>query len=94
MTILNGHKDAQGRPLSEYSAFSAFEYGLPAEAYDKLARAKEACDLLQLLFSCHPHQDGGLMNTAAPGVAALMEYLRADLTDVTRCCALIEEVRA
>ncbi|BCQ37461.1 hypothetical protein ERHA54_00640 [Erwinia rhapontici] len=93
MTHSFGHNGAQGRPLPESGAFSAFEYGLSADAFDKLSRAKEACDLLQLLFAFHPHNDGGVMQSTAPGMAALMEYLRADLIEVTRCCALMEEAR-
>ena len=46
--------------------------------------------MLQLLFSEYPSQVGALDAGCAPGVAALMEYLRADLTDITHSCALIE----
>ena len=93
MTVSIGHNGAQGIPLPENGNFSAFAYGLPEDAFEKLTRAKEACDLLQLLFSEHPCS-GSFTTHSVPGVAALMEYLRADLNDVTRCCALIKEVRA
>ncbi|KDT79594.1 hypothetical protein AB20_4393 [Escherichia coli 3-475-03_S1_C1] len=46
--------------------------------------------MLQLLFSEYPSQAGALDAGCAPGVAALMEYLRADLTDIAHSCALIE----
>lgn len=93
MTVSIGHNGAQGIPLPENGTFAAFTYGLPEDAFQKLTRAKEACDLLQLLFSEHSCP-GSLTTHSLPGVAALMDYLRADLTDVTRCCALIEENRA
>lgn len=92
MTVSIGHNGAQGIPLPENDAFAAFTYGLPEDAFEKLTRAKEACDLLQHLFSEHSCP-GSLTTHSLPGVAALMDYLRADLTDVTRCCALIEEAR-
>lgn len=93
MTVSIGHNGAQGIPLPENGTFAAFTYGLPEDAFEKLNRAKEACDLLQLLFS--EHSCPGSLNThSLPGVAALMDYLRADLTDITRCCALLEEDRA
>ncbi|WP_448684391.1 hypothetical protein [Enterobacter cloacae] len=93
MTMSIGHNGAQGIPLPENGTFNAFAYGLPEDAFEKLTRAKEACDLLQLLFSEHPCSSS-LTAHSVPGVAALMEYLRADLTDVTRCCALIGEAHA
>ena len=93
MTVSIGHNGAQGIPLPENGTFAAFTYGLSEDAFEKLTRAKEACDLLQLLFSEHSCP-GSLTTHSLPGVAALMDYLRADLTDVTRCCALIEEARA
>ncbi|HCH7881228.1 TPA: hypothetical protein NHT99_003574 [Escherichia coli] len=46
--------------------------------------------MLQLLFSEYPSQAGALDAGCAHGVAALMEYLRADLTDIAHSCALIE----
>ncbi|HAH9134970.1 TPA: hypothetical protein HIP39_004864, partial [Escherichia coli] len=49
-----------------------------------------ACDMLQLLFSEYPSQAGALDAGCAHGVAALMEYLLADLTDIAHSCALIE----
>lgn len=94
MNISNGHNGAQGIPLPETGVFSAFEYGLPADAFEKLNRAMHACDLLQLLLSEHPGDAGSVAGHTVPGMAAVMEYLRADLTDVTRCCALIGEAHA
>lgn len=93
MTVSIGHNGAPGTPLPENGTFAAFTYGLPEDAFEKLTRAKEACDLLQLLFSEHSCP-GSLTTHSLPGVAALMDYLRADLTDITRCCALLEEDRA
>lgn len=93
MTVSIGHNGAPGIPLPENGTFTAFTYGLPEDAFEKLTRAKEACDLLQLLFSEHSCP-GSLTTHSLPGVAALMDYLRADLTDITRCCALLEEDRA
>ncbi|MBJ4549865.1 hypothetical protein JGE44_23705, partial [Salmonella enterica subsp. enterica serovar Derby] len=59
-------------------------------SFGKLTRARNACDMLQLLFSECPSQ-GGMMNAdCTPGVAALMEYLRSDLTDIAHSCELIE----
>ncbi|MBJ4248641.1 hypothetical protein JGD73_23155 [Salmonella enterica subsp. enterica serovar Typhimurium] len=67
----------------------AFAYGLSEESFGKLTRARNACDMLQLLFSECPSQ-GGMMNAdCMPGLAAQMEYLRADLTDIAHSCALI-----
>ncbi|PNK62528.1 hypothetical protein A6J33_006935 [Pantoea sp. FDAARGOS_194] len=92
MTVSIGHNGAQGIPLPENGTFAAFTYGLPEDAFEKLTRAKEACDLLQLLFSEHSCP-GSFSAHSVPGLAALMDYLRADLTDVTRCCALLKEDR-
>ncbi|HGC3553611.1 TPA: hypothetical protein ACIYHL_003333 [Escherichia coli] len=41
-------------------------------------------------FSEYPSQAGALDTGCAHGVAALMEYLLADLTDIAHSCALIE----
>lgn len=92
MNILNGHPGAQGRPLSEAGHFDAFTYGLSEKSYEKLARAKDACDLLQQLFAQHPHNDGLPFGSSVPGVAALMDYLYSDLADVTRRCGPLQEM--
>ncbi|MBW6090890.1 hypothetical protein KZ770_24320 [Escherichia coli] len=68
----------------------AFAYGLSEDSFGKLTRARNACDMHQLLFSEYPSQAGALDAGCAHGVAALMEYLRADLTDIAHSCALIE----
>ncbi|TWY16725.1 hypothetical protein [Enterobacter roggenkampii] len=90
MNISNGHNSAQGYTLPEKHNAGAFAYGLSEDGFGKLTRARNACDLLQLLFSEYPSQVGALDTGCAPGVAALMEYLRADLTDIAHSCALIE----
>ena len=90
MNILNGHNSAQGQTLPEKHNTGAFAYGLSDESFWKLTRARNACDMLQLLFSEYPSQAGALDAGCAPGVAALMEYLLADLTDIAHSCALIE----
>ncbi|EMZ5363314.1 hypothetical protein ABD483_002630 [Escherichia coli] len=89
MNISNGHNGAQGHTLPEKHNTGAFAYGLSEDGFGKLNRAREACDMLQLLFSEYQSQ-GGLYASYAQGVAALMEYLRADLTDIAHNCALIE----
>ncbi|WBD85674.1 hypothetical protein OGU21_05905 [Klebsiella oxytoca] len=69
---------------------TAFAYGLSEDGFGKLTRARNVCDILQLLFSEYPSQVGGLDAGCAPDVAALMEYMREDLTDIADSCALIE----
>lgn len=90
MNISNGHNGAQGRALPEKHDSGAYVYGLSEDDFGKLTRAREACDMLHLLFTEYPSQGGSLDSGCAPGVAALMEYLRADLTDIACSCALIE----
>ena len=90
MNISNGHNGAQGHALPEKHNSGAFAYGLSEDGFGKLDRARKACDMLQLLFSEYPSQAGALDAGCAPGVAALMEYLLADLTDIAHSCALIE----
>lgn len=90
MNISNEHNGAQGLALPEKHNASAFAYGLSEDSVEKLARARKACDMLQLLFSEYPSEGGTLDACCAPGIAALMEYLRADLTDIAQSCALIE----
>lgn len=74
MNISNGHNSAQGRALPEKHNTGAFAYGLSEDGFGKLTRARNACDMLQLLFSEYPSQVGALDAGCAPGVAALMEY--------------------
>ncbi|HAT1645940.1 TPA: hypothetical protein I8Y12_001821 [Raoultella planticola] len=90
MNISNGHNSAQGQTLPEKHNSGAFAYGLSDESFWKLTRARNACDMLQLLFSEYPSQAGMMNSDCTPGVAALMEYLRADLTDIALSCALLE----
>lgn len=90
MNISNGHNGARGHVLPEKHNAGDFAYGLSEDGFEKLTRARNACDMLQLLFSEYPSQFGTLHAGCAQGVAALMEYLRADLTDIARSCALIE----
>lgn len=90
MNISNGHNGAQGHILPEKHNDGAFAYGLSEDGFWKLTRAREACDMLHLLFSEYPSHGGLLSAGCAPGVAALMEYLRADLTEIAHSCALIE----
>lgn len=90
MNISNGHNGAQGHALPEKHNSGAFAYGLSEDGFGKLARARKACDMLQLLFSEYPSQGGTLDAGCEPGIAALMEYLREDLTDIAQSCALIE----
>lgn len=51
MNISNGHNGAQGHALPEKHNSGAFAYGLSEDGFGKLARARKACDMLQLLFS-------------------------------------------
>ena len=90
MNISNGHNGAQGHTLPEKHNTGVFAYGLSEDSFGKLTRARNACDMLQLLFSEYPSQAGALDTGCAHGVAALMEYLLADLTDIVHNCALIE----
>lgn len=50
MNISNGHNGAQGHSLPEKHYTGAFAYGLSEDGFGKLARARKACDMLQLLF--------------------------------------------
>ncbi|MBP2195850.1 hypothetical protein [Pantoea cypripedii] len=93
MNIFNGHNGAQGIPLPENNPFDAFTYGLSEASFEKLARAKDACDLLQQLFAQHPQNDGLPFGSNVPGVAALMDYLYSDLADVTDQCGPLTEAR-
>ncbi|HCR1907295.1 TPA: hypothetical protein ONC25_004685 [Enterobacter asburiae] len=74
MNISNGHNGAQGHALPEKHNTGAFSYGLSEDGFGKLTRARNACDMLQLLFSEYPCQGGTLDAGCAPGIAALMEY--------------------
>ncbi|EFV2294214.1 hypothetical protein HRI48_004599, partial [Salmonella enterica] len=69
MNISNGHNSAQGRALPEKHNTGAFAYGLSEDGFGKLTRARNACDMLQLLFSEYPSQVGALDAGCAPGVA-------------------------
>ena len=89
MNISDGHNGAQGRALPKKHSACAFAYGLSEDGFGKLTRAREACDMLHLLFTEYPSHGGTLEAGCASGVAALMEYLRADLTDIAHSCALI-----
>lgn len=89
MNTSNGQHAAQGHPLPLNRRFHA--YGLPEDAYEKLERAKDACDLLQQLFAQHPKNDGLPFGGS---VAALMDYLYADLQEVARHCAPLTEAKA
>ena len=60
MNISNGHNGAQGHALPEKHNSGAFAYGLSEDGFGKLARARKACDMLQLLFSEYPSQGGTL----------------------------------
>ncbi|MGK6329207.1 hypothetical protein ACMGGR_16525 [Erwinia sp. BNK-24-b] len=91
MNTSNGQHAAQGRPLPLNRRFYA--YGLPEDAFEKLERAKDACDLLQQLFAQHPQNDGLPFGGSVPGVAALMDYLYADLKEVARHCAPLTEAK-
>ena len=93
MNFFNGHNGAQGNALPENSQFDAFTYGLSENSFEKLARAKDACDLLQQLFAQHPQNDGIPFGSNVPGVAALMDYLYCDLADVTDQCSPLTEAR-
>ncbi len=50
MNISNGHNGAQGHTLPEKHNTGAFAYGLSEDSFGKLTRARNACDMLQLLF--------------------------------------------
>ncbi|HGC3553608.1 TPA: hypothetical protein ACIYHL_003330 [Escherichia coli] len=52
MNISNGHNGAQGHTLPEKHNTGVFAYGLSEDSFGKLTRARNACDMLQLLFSC------------------------------------------
>ena len=58
MNISNGHNGAQGHTLPEKHNTGAFAYGLSEDSFGKLTRARNACDMLQLLFSEYPSQTG------------------------------------
>ncbi|VFS40106.1 Uncharacterised protein [Serratia liquefaciens] len=90
MNISNGTKVLRATLCLKKHNSGAFAYGLSEDGFGKLARARKACDMLQLLFSEYPSQGGTLDAGCAPGIAALMEYLRADLTDIAHSCELIE----
>ena len=60
MNISNGHNGAQGHTLPEKHNTGAFAYGLSEDRFGKLTRARNACDMLQLLFSEYPSQAGAL----------------------------------
>ena len=91
MNISDGHNGAQGRALPEKHSACAYAYGLSEDGFGKLTRARECLRhaapslLLNIRLMV-----GTLEAGCASGVAALMEYLRADLTDITHSCALIE----
>lgn len=50
MNISNGHNGAQGHTLPEKHNTGVFAYGLSEDSFGKLTRARNACDMLQLLF--------------------------------------------
>lgn len=66
MNFSNGHNSAQGHTLPEKHNTGAFAYGLSEDGFGKLTRARNACDMLQLLFSEYPSQGGTLDAGCAP----------------------------
>ena len=89
MNIAHGHFSAQGNALP--SKQKTHPYGLTEEANEKLQRAAAACDFLQLLLSEYPRRDYIHFGEGAAGMAAITEYIRADLADAKKGCELLTE---
>ncbi|QLP23384.1 hypothetical protein [Enterobacter roggenkampii] len=83
MNVTHGQFSAQGRSLPAEQTYS---YGMTEEAHQKLERATAACDFLQLLLSQYPTRDSLPLAENMPGMAAMMEYLQADLIEVSQQC--------
>lgn len=84
MNVAHGQFNAQGRSLP--SEPQKYPFSMTEEDHQKLQRATAACDFIQLLLSQYPTRDGLPLAENMPGMAALMEYLRADLAEVTQHC--------
>ena len=89
MNVAHGQFNAQGRSLP--SEPQKYPFGMAEEAHEKLQRATAACDFLQLLLSQYPTRDSLPLAENMPGIAAMMEYLRADLTEISQQCVYQEE---
>lgn len=84
MNVTHGQFNAQGTTLPPERQNYAF--GMTEDAHDKLQRATAACDFLQLLLSQYPTRDSLPLAENMPGMAAMMEYVRADLIEVSQQC--------
>lgn len=89
MNVTLGQFSAQGIPLP--SNQKTHPYGLTEEASEKLQRAAAACDFLQLLLSEYPRHGSLPLGESAVGMAAIVEYMRADLIDAKKGCELLTE---
>lgn len=89
MNITHGQFSAQGNTLP--SNQKTHPYGLTEEAQQKLIRAHAACDFLQILLSEYPRRDCIPLGESAAGMAAIVEYMRADLADAKNGCELLTE---
>lgn len=86
MNVTQGQFSAQGNALP--SKQQTYPYGLTEDANEKLQRAAAACDFLQLLLSEYPRRDFIPLGESTAGMAAIVEYMRADLTEVVQHCVL------
>lgn len=89
MNVTHGQFSAQGNALP--SKQKTHPYGMTEEGHAKFQRAAAACDFLQLLLSEYPQRDCIPFGESAAGMAALAEYIRADLADAKKGCELITE---
>ena len=89
MNISNGHNGAQGHTLPENTIPVLLPMGLSEDSFGKLTRARNACDMLQLLFSEYRLRPGTGRWLCA-WCRRADGYLLADLTDIAHSCALIE----
>lgn len=89
MNISNGHNGAQGHALPKNTIAVLLRMGCQrtvSESWTAPERPATCCSF-SFLNTLAGRNSGCRL---CAGVAALMEYLRADLTDIAHSCALIE----
>jgi hypothetical protein len=87
MTSLHGQPCAQGRALPKSGVYLA--YGMTEDAFEKLNRAKQACSLLDMLFSGQAESRSFPNTITTEEMAAMVAYLSEDLAFIHKQCAVM-----
>lgn len=89
MNISNGHNGAQGHALPKNTIAVLLRMGCQRTVSESWTAPERPATCCSFSFLNTPRRAELWMQTVCR-VAALMEYLRADLTDIAHSCALIE----